>query len=41
MHRELPWYVVYTKQRQETLAREHLLRQDYNVYLPLIKTWIL
>ena len=31
------WYVAHTKPRQEHIARENLLRQNYNVYLPLLK----
>lgn len=29
------WYLIHTKPKQERLAREHLERQGYNVYLPL------
>jgi len=29
------WYLVHTKPRQEELAKEHLERQDYSVYLPM------
>lgn len=32
-----PWYVAHTKPRQEHIAREHLLRQNYRVYLPRLK----
>lgn len=32
----LPWYVIYTKPRQEQLAAENLLRQAYRVYFPKI-----
>lgn len=35
----LPWYVAHTKPRQERVAQEHLLRQGYSVYLPLLKTF--
>ena len=31
------WYAVHTKPRQEKRAREHLERQGYEVFLPLIK----
>ncbi len=31
------WYVVHTKPRQERTAAEQLLRQDFEVYLPLFK----
>lgn len=34
---ELPWYVVYTKVRQEQIACENLSRQGYAVYMPRIK----
>jgi transcriptional antiterminator RfaH len=30
------WYLIYTKPRQECLAREHLSRQGYETYLPRI-----
>lgn len=33
------WYVAHTKPRQEHIAREHLLRQGYGVYLPLLKVF--
>ena len=28
------WYVAYTRPREESLAREHLNRQGFDVYLP-------
>lgn len=28
------WYLIHTKPRQEQLAREHLERQGYQIYLP-------
>lgn len=31
------WYPVYTKPRQEHIARENLERQSFEVYLPLMK----
>jgi transcriptional antiterminator RfaH len=31
------WYAVHTKARQERLAAEHLTRQHYHVYLPLLR----
>lgn len=34
-----PWYVAHTKPRQEYVAKEHLLRQGYGVYLPLLKVF--
>lgn len=33
------WYVAHTKPRQESMAREQLLRQDFEVYLPLFKVF--
>lgn len=30
------WYLVYTKPRGERLAKEHLERQGYKIYLPLV-----
>ncbi|MBV2181834.1 MAG: transcriptional activator RfaH [Castellaniella sp.] len=33
------WYVAHTKPRQEATAREQLLRQDFEVYLPLFKVF--
>ena len=32
------WYLIYTKPRQEKTAKDHLLRQDYQIYLPFIQT---
>lgn len=32
------WYVVYTKARLEAIAREHLTRQRFDTYLPLVET---
>ena len=29
------WYLVYTKPQKEGLAKEHLERQQYTVYLPM------
>ncbi len=31
------WYLIYTKPRQEQVAQENLLRQGYEIYLPLIR----
>jgi len=31
------WYAIHTKPSQEKTAREHLERQGYEVFLPLIK----
>lgn len=31
------WYVVYTKPQQETIACEHLDRQHFEIYLPLLQ----
>lgn len=31
------WYVAHTKPRAELVAREHLLRQNYCVQLPLVR----
>ena len=39
MVNSIPWYVAHTKPRQEYLAQEHLLRQGYGVYLPLLKVF--
>ena len=33
----LPWYVAYTKPRQEHIALENLEQQQFNTYLPLFK----
>lgn len=33
------WYVVHTKPRLEATAREHLLRQEFEVYLPMFKVF--
>lgn len=32
------WYLVYTKPKEELRAESHLLRQGYDVYLPMIRT---
>lgn len=34
---ERRWYLVYTKPRQEEVARENLERQGYEVWLPLAR----
>lgn len=34
---ELPWYVAYTKPKQESCALSNLLAQNFNAYLPLYK----
>ncbi|AUD06959.1 UpxY family transcription antiterminator [Spirosoma pollinicola] len=34
----MPWYVLYTKSRNEKIVAEKLLEQGINVYCPLIKT---
>jgi len=31
-----PWYAVYTKARQETVAEENLQRQGFETFLPWI-----
>ena len=31
------WYLIYTKPRQESLARENLERQGFTTYLPLVE----
>ncbi len=31
------WYVVHTKSRQETSARDHLERQSFHTHLPLVQ----
>jgi transcriptional antiterminator RfaH len=31
------WYLVYCKPRQETVARENLVRQGYEIYLPFMR----
>jgi len=31
------WYVLHTKARQERIAAQHLARQDFEVYTPLIR----
>ncbi|MBI4757212.1 MAG: transcriptional activator RfaH [Betaproteobacteria bacterium] len=35
----LPWYVAFTKPRQENVADEQLRRQGYGVYLPRLKVF--
>ncbi len=29
------WYLIHTKPKQESIAKENLERQDYSVYLPM------
>ncbi len=36
--RDRRWYLVYSKPRQEALAKENLERQGYTTYLPLLRT---
>lgn len=36
---EPPWFVVYTKPRQESVALTHLLRQGYATWLPAHTAW--
>ena len=31
------WYLVYCKPRQESVARENLARQGYEIYLPVLR----
>ena len=31
------WYAVYTKPRQERIARENLERQSFEAYMPLMR----
>lgn len=35
---EKRWYLVYSKPRQEALAKENLDRQGYSTYLPMLRT---
>lgn len=35
-HTARSWYLVYCKPRQETVARENLARQGYEIYLPFM-----
>lgn len=35
MNPEKAWYLVYTKPREEEVAKTNLERQDYTIYLPL------
>lgn len=32
----MPWYVIHTKPHEESRAAENLLRQQYEVFLPLV-----
>lgn len=34
------WYVCLTKPRQEMIARDRLLEQGYEVYLPQLARWV-
>jgi len=31
------WYLIYTKQRQESVALNNLVRQGYEVYFPVVR----
>lgn len=33
----LAWYLIYTKPQQERVAKDNLERQDYEVYLPMLR----
>jgi transcriptional antiterminator RfaH len=35
----LPWYVCFSKPRQEQYAASNLLEQGYEVYLPMLESW--
>lgn len=35
----MPWYVVMTKPRQEALAIQHLVNQDYTAWTPMHAGW--
>ena len=37
-HRQMPWYLVHTKPRQEARALENLQRQNYPCLLPMLRT---
>ena len=32
------WYAIQTKARQESMARDHLERQGFNIYLPMFRS---
>jgi len=34
---DLAWYLIYTKPRQERDARDNLVRQGFNAWLPLVR----
>jgi len=36
---QIAWYVAYTKPRQEYIAKTNLEHQNFEVYLPLFKTF--
>ncbi|MBW5802257.1 transcription/translation regulatory transformer protein RfaH [Coxiella endosymbiont of Ornithodoros amblus] len=37
MSTDSDWYLIYTKPRQERIAKENLERQGYRIYLPFIQ----
>ena len=37
MQQQTRWYLVYTKAKQENVARQNLERQGYEIYLPRIR----
>ena len=40
MSEQRSWYLVYTKPRSEIRAKENLVRQGYETYLPLIQNQV-
>ena len=34
------WYLIYSKPRLEECAREHLARQGYDVFLPMVRSQV-
>jgi hypothetical protein len=35
-----PWYVCVTKPRQESYAVDKLAEQGYELYLPMLPSWV-
>jgi len=32
------WYLIYSKPRQEIIAKDNLIRQGYDIYLPMVRS---
>ena len=37
---QMHWYLIYTKPNQEIIAKKNLENQKYNVFLPIIRSYV-